>query len=347
MNFASDNTAGAHPKVIEAIVAANGGTEPSYGADRWSQTLDAALSDWFGRQAFVFPVATGGAANALALAQIAPPWGAIFCHRESHIQVDECGAPEFFTAGAKLVPLDGVAAKLGPDALRTALHDHPAGVVHRIQPGAVSLTNATECGTLYRPEEISQIAGIAHEAGMKLHMDGARLANALATLGCAPADLTWKAGIDVLSLGFTKNGAMAAEAVVFFDEAVARDFNFRRKRGGHLFSKMRFFAAQFLALLEGGLWRDLAAAANASALALADVFQSGGHKPAFAVEANEVFVALPRGLAAALQGDGARFYPWGREDGPAPLYRFVCSFATESDEISRFADRYSFHGRSV
>lgn len=343
MDFASDNAAGAHPKIIEAIAAANDGVAASYGADRWSAALDDALAHWLGRKVFAFPVATGGAANALALAQLTPSWGAVFGHRESHINVDECGAPEFYTGGAKIVVLDGPAGKFAPDALAAALKDHPRGVVHRVQPGAVSITQATECGTVYRPEDVAALADVAHGAGMKLHMDGARLANALVTLDASPADITWKAGVDALSLGFTKNGAIAAEAVVFFDEALAHDFAFRRKRGGHLFSKMRFFAAQMLAMLQGDLWRDLAAHANNAALRLADRLTTCGHAPAFPVEANEVFAWLPKRVAEGLKSDGAAFHPWGPEEGERALYRFVCSFATRDGEIDAFADRLNFH----
>ena len=345
MNFASDNTAGAHPRVLEAIQAANTGITGSYGGDPWSAKLDEMLADWFGRRVFAFPVATGGAANALALSQLAPPWSAIFCHREGHINVDECGAPEFYTSGAKLVCLDGEAAKITPDALRIAALDHPKGVVHRIQPGAVSITQSTECGAVYTPGEVTAIAEAARALGMPLHMDGARFANALAHLGCTPADITWKAGVEALSLGFTKNGAIAAEAVVFFDEAKAADFQFRRKRGGHLFSKMRFFAAQFVAMLDSDLWLDLATAANGAASALGRAFADAGYRPAFPVQANEVFVRLPRDVAASLKEAGAQFYPWGPEIGEAPMYRFVCSFASHSDEVEMLAIRLKLNGR--
>lgn len=343
MNFASDNTAGAHPAVLDAIRDANEGAVGSYGADRWSKELDEALSAWFERRVFAFPVATGGAANALALSQLTPPWGAVFCHRESHINVDECGAPEFYSGGAKLVVLDGPAAKLAPAAVRAALLEHPRGEVHRVQPGAVSITQMTECGTVYGRHEVGAIAQAAAEAGISLHMDGARLGNALATLGCTPAETTWKEGVSVLSLGFTKNGAIAAEAVVFFDEALADGFAFRRKRGGHLFSKMRFFSAQMLAMLKDDLWRDLAGAANAAAGRLAAILSDAGCTPAFPVEGNEVFVRLPRLAADGLRKDGARFYPWGAETGETPLYRFVCSFATREAEITVLRDRLHFH----
>jgi len=343
MNFASDNTAGAHPRVLEAIAAVNDGVARSYGADRWSEELNEALSAWFDRAIRVFPVATGGAANALALSQLTPPWGAVFCHRESHINVDECGAPEFYSGGAKLVVLDGIAGKLTAAPLRQALLDHPRGEVHRVQAGAVSITQATECGTIYRPHEVGAVAQVATEAGIPLHMDGARISNALVTLGCKPADITWKEGVAALSLGFTKNGAIASEAVVFFDAELADNFAFRRKRGGHLFSKMRFFAAQMLAMLKDDLWRDLAGAANTGARQLAQIFAEAGCTLAFDVEANEVFAYLPRDVADGLRRDGAYFYPWGAERGETSLYRFVCSFATREAEIGQFRDRLHFH----
>lgn len=343
MNFASDNTAGAHPAILASLTEAAAGNTASYGADPWSARLTEALSRWFERPVTVFPVATGGAANALALAQITPPWGAVFCHRESHINVDECGAPEFYTGGAKLSVIGAPGGKFTPDELTRALDDHPRGVVHRVQPGAVSLTNASECGTVYTPAEVAAIAAVARSAGLKLHMDGARLANALVHLGCSPADLTWRAGVDVLSLGFTKNGAIAAEAVVFFDADLAADFGYRRKRGGHLFSKSRFLAAQFLAMLEGDLWRYLAAAANGAAKALGAGAAEAGFAPVYPVEANEVFLQLPIALAAALKADGAVFYPWTPERGETAIYRFVTSFATPRDEVETLTNRLKSH----
>ncbi|MFT3811727.1 MAG: beta-eliminating lyase-related protein [Micropepsaceae bacterium] len=339
MNFASDNTAGAHPAILQAMAAAAEGPAPSYGADPWSARLTARLGEWFGHEVAVFPVATGGAANALALAQIAPPWSAVFCHRESHIHVDECGAPEFYTGGAKLVTVGVPGGKMTPDDLAAAMAEHPRGVVHRVQPGAVSITNATECGLVYDPADVAAIADVTHDAGLSLHMDGARFANALAFLNCAPADLTWRAGVDVLSLGFTKNGAVAAEAVVFFDAARAADFAYRRKRGGHLFSKSRFLASQFLAMLEGDLWRDLAGAANAAASALGAAAAGAGYPPVYPVQANEVFLGLPVALAAKLKEAGAVFYPWTPESGETGLYRFVCSYATRPEEVELLADR--------
>lgn len=339
MNFASDNTAGAHPAILAAMATASEGAAMSYGADPWSARLEAALAAWFEHPVAVFPVATGGAANALALAQLAKPWSAVFCHRESHINVDECGAPEFYSGGAKLVPLGVPGAKLTPDEIAVALQDHPVGVVHRVQPGAVSITNASECGVVYDPADVAAIADITHDHGLKLHMDGARFSNALAFLSCAPADVTWRAGVDVLSLGFTKNGAVAAEAAVFFDPSLAADFGYRRKRGGHLFSKSRFLAAQFLAMLEGDLWRSLAGSANAAASDLGAGAAAAGFPPAFPVQSNEVFLELPVELAAALKAEGALFYPWNDETGATCLYRFVCSFTTTAEEVGMLTIR--------
>ena len=333
MNFASDNTAGAHPAILAAMAAANEGSEPSYGEDRWSRRMNEALADWFGTAVAVFPVATGGAANAPALAQNAPPRSAGFCPAGSPIDVDECGAPEFYSGGAKLVAAGPPGRLYTPADLAAGLARHPRGVVHHVQPGAVSITQATECGLVYAPDQVAAIAAAAHGADLRLHMDGARLANALAHLGCTPAEATWKAGVDVLSLGFTKNGAVAAEAVVFFDPALAEGFAYRRKRGGHLFSKSRFLAAQVLAMLEGDLWKSLAGRANAAAAALAAGLSAAGFAPAYPVQANEVFVRLPRSLAAALSKAGARFYPWDDSEPERPLYRFVCSFATTAEEV--------------
>ncbi len=325
MNFASDNTAGAHPAVLEAMQAASPGAAPSYGVDDWSAQMEAVLAGWFEHE--------------VALAQLAPPWSAVFCHRESHIQVDECGAPEFFTGGAKLAPLGAPGGKLTPGEIAAAIAEHLRGVVHRVQPGAVSITNANECGLVYDPADVAAIADVAHDAGLKLHMDGARLSNALVHLGCAPGDVTWRAGVDALSLGFTKNGAVAAEAVIFFDPGLAIDFGYRRKRGGHLFSKSRFFSAQFVAMVRNGLWRELAGAANAAANALGAGAAAAGFPPAYRVQANAVFLDLPVRLAAALRADGAKFYPWRPETGETCLYRFVCSFQTTQAEVEMFTTR--------
>src|SRR5579883_354407 len=294
MNFASDNVTGAAPEILAAIAAANDGAAMPYGNDAVTQRVEAALKALFERDLAAFPVATGSAANALALATMCPPYGAVYCHPDSHINVDECGAPELFTGGAKLVPIVGDAGKIAAADFEAALARSGKGVVHHVQPAAISLTNASEMGTVYTPEEVRAIADIAHGQGLRVHMDGARFANAVAALGCAPADLAWRAGVDVLSFGATKNGALAAEAVVFFAPAKAGDLAFRRKRSGHLFSKMRFLSAQLEAYLADDLWLRNARHANRMARRLADgVAGLPGVRLRHPTEANEIFVELP------------------------------------------------------
>lgn len=337
MNFRSDNTAGAAPEILAAITRANDSAATSYGGDAITARLTEKVSAVFEKDVAVFPVATGTAANALALATLTPPYGAIFCHENAHINVDECGAPEFY-AGAKLVPLKGDAAKLNPAAIEARLGYHIRGDVHHTQPAAISITQATELGTVYTRAEVEALSRLAKANAMALHMDGARFANAIASLGCKPADVTWKAGVDALSLGFTKNGAVAAEAVVFFDPARAADFAFRRKKAGHLISKMRFASAQIEAMLEGNLWLKLAGHANAAAQRLADGLKPlPGFTIAAPVEANEVFVKLPSEAAMkALESADAKFYLWEPITDGRPLIRLVCSFATTGAEIEAF-----------
>ncbi len=284
----------------------------------------------------VFPVVTGTAANSLALATLTPPHGAIFCHAESHIAVDECGAPEFFSHGAKLVTLEGRDAKIAPEAIEAALPNFQRGV-HSPKPSAVSITQATERGTVYKPHEIAALAATAKKHNMKLHMDGARFANALAHLKCAPADITWKAGVDALSFGASKNGALAAEAVVFFNKEDVADFEYRRKKAGHLVSKMRFISAQLEAYLANDLWLKLAARANALAARLAEGLSAvPGSEIANAVEANAVFARLPDKMVARLREAGAQFYDWEPPQNGATLIRLVVSFATAEKEIAEF-----------
>jgi len=275
----------------------------------------------------VFPVASGTAANALSLACLVPPYGSVYCHAEAHIETDECGAPEFYGA-ARLVPLPGPHGKISAGELRAALARAGTGDVHRVQPAAVSITEATELGALYRPEEVRAISRVARRHGLKLHMDGARFANAVARLGCRPADLTWRAGVDALSLGATKNGALGAEAVVFFDRSLAKDFPFRRKRGGHLLSKMRFVSAQLEAYLAGGEWLADAAHANRMADRLARGLVRLGLRPLHPVEGNEIFVPMSDAMAAALEGDG---FLVGRWD--ARTTRLVTAFDTGAGEV--------------
>ena len=337
MNFKSDNTAGAAPEILAAITRANDGNATSYGADVLTTRLNEKFSSLFEHEVAVFPVATGTAANALALATLTPHYGVTFCHENAHINVDECGAPEFFTGG-KLVGLKGAQAKLTPDAIEGRLGYHQKGDVHHTQPSAISITQATELGTCYTPAEVETLGRFAKSRSLALHMDGARFANAIAHLRCKPADITWKAGVDALSFGFTKNGALAAEAVVFFDPARAADFAFRRKRAGHLFSKMRFVSAQIEAMLDGGLWLKLAAHANAMVGRMADGLKSiQGFTITGPVEANELFVKLPSEKAMkTLEAAGAKFYLWEPITDGRPLIRLVCSFATSEAEIDQF-----------
>lgn len=313
---------------MAAIAAANVGFARGYGDDDWSQRLDERFSALFERAVRVFPVSTGTAANTLALATLVPPYGAILVHEEGHIVRDECGAPEFMTGGARLMLMQGAGAKVTPAAIAALLAANPTAV-HTVQPRALSLTQATELGTLYTPSELRELSGLAHERGLVVHMDGARFANAVATLRCAPAELTWRAGIDVLSFGATKNGALTAEAVVFFDPAKAADFEFRRKRAGHLLSKMRFVSAQLLAYLDNDLWLQLATRANALARQLGE---AAGGSLLHPVEANEVFARLGDKQIAALRAQGFEFYDWGAiGSGEA---RFVVSWNQSDEDVS-------------
>jgi threonine aldolase len=293
----------------------------------------------FERELAAFPVISGTAANALALATLVPPHGAIFCHGESHIAVDECGAPEFFTHGAKLVTLEGGDAKLVPETLERALSHFHKGFVHHVQPAALSITQSTELGTVYQPGEIAALSALAHAHAMLVHMDGARFANALASLKCTPAETTWRAGVDVMSFGATKNGALGAEAVIFFNPAEARDFEYRRKKAGHLLSKMRFVSAQLDTYLKGTRWLERAARANALAEKLAEGLTGvAGAELAHPVEANAVFTYLPDATVARLRRHGAAFYDWAPPKGGRTLVRLVASFATPEEDVKRFLE---------
>lgn len=330
--FGSDNVAGISPAILEALAAANEGPMPSYGADEISARVEAKLSALFEREVSVLLVSTGTAANALALSVLTPPWGAVLCHEDSHIENDECGAPEFFTGGAKLVHVPGANAKIDRDALAIAAR-RDRGDVHCVQPSCVSLTQITELGTLYSVEETAAIGGVCREAGLGLHMDGSRFANAVVALGASPAEMTWKAGVDILSFGATKNGAMGVEAIVLFDPARAGELAFRRKRGGHLSSKMRFLAAQMEAYLDGDLWLANARHANAMAARLAAGLAGiAGVELQGKVEANMLFVRLPAPICEGLLAQGFRFYTarWG--EGVA---RLVTSFATSESDVDR------------
>lgn len=342
MNFASDNVYGVHPRILDALGAANSGTAASYASDDLSRQAEERLADIFETDVRAFLLTTGTAANGLALSSIAPGYGAIICHAEAHISCDECNAPEFFTGGAKLIGLHGPAGKIVPAQIRKTLNGFIRGE-HDPKPKGVSITNATELGTLYAPAEVKAISDLIRPSGLKLHMDGARFANAIAGLGCTPAELTWKSGVDVMSFGATKNGAMMLEAVIFFDQALAVDFGYRRMRGGQLLSKGRYLGAQMLAYLDDGLWLDNARRANALARRLADGLQRfKSIRLPNPVQANEVFAVIPRALNDRLLRSGASFHDWmpdslGSAIGPDEIFvRFVLSFATPEDSLTRF-----------
>jgi len=320
VRFYSDNTATACPEILAAISEANQGLAVAYGDDPWTQRLDAVLGAFFGAEVRAFAVATGTAANSLGLATVCPPYGAIYAHQEAHIATDECGAPGFFSGGAQLALLPGEHGKLLPGTFAAALGARPVDV-HSVQPAALSLTQATELGTVYQPAEIAALSKLAHGRGLKVHLDGARFANALAFLDCHPADVTWRAGVDVLSFGATKNGALAAEAVVFFDSGLVRDFELRRKRAGHLLSKSRYVAAQLLAYVESGVWKRNAQRTNRLAQ---DIGRAAGASLLHPVEANEVFVKLGVQRRQGLHAAGFEFYDWGPES--AGEARFVVSW---------------------
>ncbi|ATF88047.1 threonine aldolase family protein [Burkholderia gladioli] len=335
LNFSSDNTAGAAPAVLDALVACAAGHAAPYGADPWTARVEQRLAELFEHEVAVFIVSTGTAANSLALAALTPPWGSVLCHPGSHINNDECGAPAFYADGAKLITVDGPAAKLDPARLRAAARAK-LGDVHTTQPSAVSITQATEVGSVYTLDEIGTIGEICREANLPLHMDGARFANALVSLGCSPAEMTWRAGVDVLSFGATKNGVPGSEAVVLFDPRRAGELAFRRKRAGQLASKMRFLSAPLDAYLADDLWLRNARHANAMAQRLAaGLARVPGVSMTGATEANILFCRLPQPVIAGLLAAGVRFYHDRWEPG---VVRFVTSFATTEAEVDRLLD---------
>ena len=327
MRFFSDNAAPVHPAVMQAMADANH-IDTAYDGDAWSARLDAAFSELFGREVAVLWVATGTSANCLALASLVQPHQGVICHREAHIEVDECGAPGFYTAGAKLMLVEGEGAKVSPATVNACL-DAIRNDVHQVQASALSITNATEYGMVYSPTEVAALGSLCRERKIGLHMDGARFANAVAHLGCTPADVTVNAGVDILSFGFVKNGGMGAEALVYFDPTLADAARYRRKRAGHLQSKGRFLAAQLLAMLDGDLWLHNAHSANAAAQIIA---QAAGERLLHPVQANELFLRLTPADAAALRAQGFDFYDWGVVDEHWGAARLVTSWQhTESD----------------
>ena len=327
MRFFSDNSAAAHPKVIEAIVASNR-LDTAYDGDEWSQRLDGAFSHLFETEVKALWVATGTAANCLALAALCPPYGAILCHRDAHIEVDEAGAPAFFGGGSKLMLLDGPGAKVTPEAVEEACA-RVRPDVHQVQPHALSITNATEYGLTYRAAEIAALGELAKRRGLGFHLDGARLANAAAATGESLADLSWRAGVDALSFGFVKNGGLNAEALILFRTELADEIAVRRKRAGHLMSKGRMAAAQILAMLEDDLWLANARAANAAAQALA---AAAAGRLSYPVEANELFIRATVDEAAALRAQGFDFYDWG----PGEI-RLVTAWDQQGEAVDRLA----------
>lgn len=341
MNFLSDTTAPAHPKLIDAIAAANRDFAPSYGADAISQRVEDRLKEIFETDLKLLFAVSGTASNALALSVLCPPHSAILCHDEAHIHRDERGAPEFYTGGGKLIPLLGDHAKISMTALDRVLNEIPEGFVHTGPVRVLSLSNLSESGTAYTPAEVAERSERLKDRPAFLHMDGARFANALVTLGCTPAELTWKAGVDALCFGATKNGALGAEAIILFPSVMDRfeELQARQKRGGHMAPKMRYLAAQFDAWLDDELWLDLARAANRRATELAAVLSAiPGTEVLHPVDGNEVFARIPDGVAQGLRDAGAGFYQW--PDGSA---RFVASWCTGEAEIQALADAASAH----
>ncbi|GBQ95461.1 low-specificity threonine aldolase [Acetobacter nitrogenifigens DSM 23921 = NBRC 105050] len=334
-NFASDNVAPVCPEILAAIGEANVGAAPSYGADPWTAGLKARVAEIFETDAAVFPVTTGTASNGLALSALCPPWGAVLCDESAHIDNEECGAPEFYTHGAKLRPLPSADGRIDPALLARALNGHADRGFHLSKLSALSVTQATEWGATYSLEHLREVTDLARGAGLGVHMDGARFSNALAHLGCSPADMTWRAGVDILSLGATKNGALAAEALIVFDPVRAVEMERRIKRAGHVWSKQRFLSAQLLAWFADDLWLRNARNANdmASRLARGLLRQPGATLP-YAIESNEVFVVLPEPLVQGLEQAGYDFYRWTTPPGvEGVLIRLVTRYDTTPDDI--------------
>lgn len=330
MNFSSDTAAPAHPVILQAMVEAAKGAASSYGADPWTKSAKEALAEVFETDLDIWLVSSGTAANALGLSILCPPHGAILAHEESHIERDERGAPEFFSGGGKLALLGGAHAKIDLTTLKKRLAANQPDFVHETPLHVLSLSNLTESGAAYSAAETAERAALARAAGLFVHLDGARFANALASVGASPASMSWRAGVDMMSFGATKNGGAGCEAIILFGRTRDRfrDLQARAKRSGHMPPKMRFLGAQMAAYLKDGLWLDLARRANASAQQLARVLQRAGGELAHPVDGNEVFCRLPPGAADRLSKAGASFYPW--LDGS---HRFVCSWATTREEV--------------
>lgn len=343
MHFASDNSGPVHPNVMEALVRANAGYAPAYGGETLAAEVTDRIREIFeAPEAAVYLVATGTAANALLLASHVSPWETVFCAETSHVNESELNAPEFYSDGAKLTLLPTVQGKITAETLETRLAQEQGKDLHAPEPGPVSITQVTERGTVYSLAELHALSEVTRGAGLKLHMDGARFANAQAQLGCTPAEATWKAGIDMLSFGGTKNGLMGVEAAILFDPAKAREFELRRKRGAHLFSKHRYLAAQMKAYLTDGLWLDMAAAANAACKRLADgLRRSPNAEILFPPDANMIFARLPRAVHRRLYAAGAEYHLEGAslDGGPEDEWlpaRFVTDWSARDADTDRF-----------
>lgn len=333
--FASDNAAIVHPRVLAALAECNIGTASAYGTDDLSGTLDSLYSSVFERPVFVFPVPTGTAANGLALGAVSPSYGAIFSHEKAHIITTECGAPEFFTTGARLIALPGATGKIAEEQFAEALTPYKARNVHHLRAAAVSIAQATDFGTVYTLEALRSLADLAHADGLKVHMDGARFANAMVSLGCSPVDMTWKAGVDVLSLGTTKNGTMNVEAVIAFDSETAGILRYLHKRAGFLWSKMRYAAAQLSAYVTDDLWIENARAANRTALRIARAIERcPGTSLEYPADANQLFVHLNAAVVTSLAKADIRLRPWPHHKGD--MYRIVASFCDSDNLVKRF-----------
>lgn len=344
MHFASDNWAGAHPQISENLTRRAAGFVAAYGASDLDKAVEETFSAIFERQVAVFFVATGTAANSLSITSMSRPGGVAFAHREAHMIEDECGAPEYLSGGTRLHAVDGELGRVDPRKLATAVSEFDPDFVHGGRPVGISITQSTEIGTVYSLAEIDAVVKVCRDNGLPLHMDGARFANALVSLGLTPAEMTWKQGVDIVSFGGTKNGCWCAEALVFMDPAQAKDLPYIRKRAAQLFSKTRFIAAQFDAYLEGGLWLDLARHANALAARLARHIEASSEiRLAWQPEANEVFAVMPQATCERLQKAGVAFHDWNpphadahRIDEGEILARFVTSFANTEEEVDRF-----------
>ena len=332
VKFASDNVAGACPEVLDAIIKANEGDSTPYGNDQISTELQDKFSEIFEKEVIVFPTASGTAANALALSTMTPSFGNIYCHKMSHINTDECGAPEFYTGGGKLVTLQGVKGKITAEELDEAITGK--GIVHHTQPSSVSITQVCETGEVYQLDEIKKISDVAHNHNLNMHMDGARFANALVSLDVTPAEMTWKSGIDVLSFGATKNGCLAAEAIIFFKKDLVGNVAFLMKRAGHLLSKMRFVSAQLDAYISNDVWIKNARHANKMGKKLSDgLISHSDINLSFPTEANEVFATFPKNKIERLNSEG---YTINEDEWDGKAVRLVAAWNTKDNDVDEF-----------